>query len=245
MSNDGESLKDRAERIRKAGLAVMAAHSFAELKEVWRRLPNATAKPPQSQRALAEAIALQLDDLGDQAPKDLKTFIAEATPLREFGTTAVTITVVPPKGKPGIEATGSTDEPASPKPATSEDTTMQAHASSSSKSKRARPPGSSGKTARSARTAGGKAKTSRAAGASAKQGAKAPGRKADAPREGTMISIVVKMTKDGKGREAIGNAVAKAFPKSTFADEVKNDDYHAVAWYQNQARKRGWLPKLN
>lgn len=257
MSNDGESLKDRAEHIRKAGLAVMGAHTFMELKEIWRRLPNATAKPPQSQRALAEAIALQLDDLGDGAPKDLKAFIAEAQPLREFGSGTVEVTVTATtktksnksEGKPGDEAAGRTDDSASnatDPTNTSEDTTMQAQTHASGKKQRPKAPGSSGLKAKTGRTSGAKAKTGKAASGAAKKASGSPGRKpATGPREGTMISIVVKMTKDGKGREAIGNAIAKAFPKSTFAEEVKAEDYHAVAWYQNQARKRGWLPKLN
>lgn len=63
------------------------------------------------------------------------------------------------------------------------------------------------------------------------------------PRTGTITELVVNLTKAGKDTKAIGAAVLKTFPNTTFAKEVKAGNCNAVGWYQGQARKRGWLPK--
>lgn len=63
------------------------------------------------------------------------------------------------------------------------------------------------------------------------------------PRANTMTALIVELTKDGKDHKAIGDAVAKAFPTTKFAEEVGEGDYHSVRWYQTQAMKRGWLTK--
>lgn len=77
----------------------------------------------------------------------------------------------------------------------------------------------------------------------AKAAAKPGAPRGAAPRPNTITELVVKLSKEKKDTKAIGNAVAKAFPKTSFAKEVADGDYHAVGYYQGTARKRGWLPK--
>jgi hypothetical protein len=80
--------------------------------------------------------------------------------------------------------------------------------------------------------------------AAAKKTTPAPKKSAaTGPRSGTITALVVALTKAGKSTEAIAKAVAEKFPKTVFAKEVRADDFHAVAWYVNESRKRGWLPK--
>lgn len=79
----------------------------------------------------------------------------------------------------------------------------------------------------------------------AKPTGKPGAKRGSAPRPGSMTELVVQLTKAGKDNKTIGKTIAakKEFAGSLFAKEVKAGDFHAVGYYQNQARKRGWLPK--
>lgn len=67
-------------------------------------------------------------------------------------------------------------------------------------------------------------------------------KKSSGPRSGTITELVVELSKAGKSNKEIGAAVARKFPDTTFAKEVKAGDVHAVGYYRAQAVKRGWLP---
>ncbi len=61
------------------------------------------------------------------------------------------------------------------------------------------------------------------------------------PRDGTMSAMVVVMTKDGKKRRDIAKVIAAKFPGTRFAEAGEADAMRLVAWYQRNAKKKGWL----
>lgn len=233
-----ETLKERAERVRKFGVELLEKHSLADLREVWCRLPDISGDAPAGQRALAERVALHVSDMGDAAPTDLKAYIETTAAVREFK-------LAPPGSKKGETETGpSIPTTESTPPATTEDTatvsTTAKKKTTKAKAKATSKPAAKAKASPAAKKAVAK-KPARVVKPPTPSASK--GRKKDGPRAGTMTELVIRLTKEGKDNKAIGKAVMELAPKSQFADEIKNGDYHAIAYYQGQGRKRGWLPK--
>lgn len=257
-TNNGGGLAEFAAKVRDEGLRLMKDHDIAELREIWRRLPKVAGRPPAGQRALAERIAMYLHELGDDAPKDLKEFVKSTEPLREFEA-APSATATTPESKDDAATERAPPDDGSKTPTSTEaSNTMQTQTATTTNKR----PGSTSKAPPPARkTAKGAAGGSKPAGnaarkakpassassaskATSKTGPKSTSRtpRGTGPRAGSMTELVVKLTKEGKGIEAIAKACAKLKPGSTFATEVADGDYHSVKYYQNIAREKGWLP---
>jgi hypothetical protein len=239
-----EGLAATAARVRDFGLKITADLKYDELHEVWRRLPNVTTtSPPAGQRTLAERIALYAIELGWPETFDFKAYIGGHPPVREIpaptdrvtnheteGLT-MTETATAEAGKPRIPAPKKTPKP----PAAAKGTTTATPAGAPKKA-----PKTAAKAPKAAARGVGTGKSKTAAPGTPKAASKP----ASGPRSGSITGLVVEKTKLGWGVEAIAKFVAKEHAGTTFAEEVKNEDYHAVGWYQGQARKKGWLPKV-